>query len=72
MKFKRKVQMHKYKRLFDSNYDDTKQHRLALTKDSYNLELFDEQVNFLSVIFEYTLRTVKGKDLVQLYPKDPI
>ena len=66
-KFERKVQMHKYKRLLDSTYDDTKQHQLALSKDSYNPELFKEHVNFLSIVFEYTLHTVKGKDLVQSY-----
>ena len=43
-----------------------------MTIGSYDLELFDDQVNFLSIIFEYVLRTIKGKDLVQLYPNDPI
>lgn len=71
-KFEKKVQVHKYKRLLDSKYDDTDTHRLHLTKDSYDLELFEEQVNFLSIIFEYTLRTVKGTNLVQTYPDDPI
>ena len=70
--FERKVQVHKYKRILQSNFDDTEKHRLSLTNDSYDLELFDEQVNFLSIVFQYTLRTVKGMDLVQLYPNDPI
>ena len=33
---------------------------------------FDEQINFLSIVFEFVLRTVKGKDLVQMYLGDPI
>ena len=51
-----------YKRLVTTNYKDTQTHRLTLTKDSYDLELFEEQVNFLSIVMEYTLQTVKGKD----------
>ena len=49
-KFERKAQVHKYKRLLTTNYKDTQAHRLTLTKDSYDLELFDEQVNFMSII----------------------
>ena len=58
--------------MLNSTFDNTEKHRLSLTKDSYDLELFEEQVNFLSIVFKYTLRTVKGKDLVQSYPDDPI
>jgi hypothetical protein len=58
--------------MLNSSFDDTETHRLSLTKDSYDLKLFEEQVNFLSIVFKYTLRTVKGMNLVQLYPTDPI
>ena len=61
-----------YKRLLTTNYKDTQAHRLTLTKDSYDLELFEEQVNFLSIVMEYTLQTVKGKDLVRRYPTNPV
>ena len=71
-KFQRKAQVHKYKRLLESAYDDSDTHRKTLTVGSHDLELFDEQINFLSIVFESVLRTVKGKDLVQMYPNDPI
>ena len=71
-KFERKAQVHKYKRLLTTKYKDTDKHRLTLTKDSYDLELFEEQVNFMSIIMEFSLRTVKGKDLVRRYPNDPV
>jgi hypothetical protein len=54
-KFERKVQVHKYKQILNSTFDDTKKHQWSLTKDNYDLELFEEQVNFLSIVFEYTL-----------------
>ena len=53
-------------------HDDTDTHCKTLAADSYDLELFDDQVNFLNVVFEHILRTVKGKDLVQTYHDDPI
>ena len=71
-KFERKAQVHKYKRLLTTTYKDTESHRLTLAKDSYDLELFEEQVNFMSIIMEFSLRTVKGKDLIRMYPADPI
>ena len=71
-KFERKSQLHKYKRLLESTFDDTETHRLTLTIGSHDLELFDDQVNFLSIVFEYVLRTIKGRDLVQIYPTNPI
>ena len=49
-KFERKSQLHKYKRLLESMFDDTETHRLTLTIGSHDLELFDDQVNFLSII----------------------
>ena len=55
-KFERKAQVHKYKRLLTTKYKDTDKHRLNLTKDSYDLELlFEEQVNFMSIIMECSL-----------------
>ena len=71
-KFERKAQLHKYKRILESTFNDTETHRLTLTIGSHDLELFDDQVNFLSIVFEYVLRTIKGRDLVQIYPTDPI
>ena len=71
-KFERKAQIHKYKRLLESTYPDTATYRSTLTVNSHDLELFEEQVNFLCIIFQYVLRTVKGKDLARLYPADPI
>merc|ERR1711966_196865 len=71
-KFERKAQVHKYKRLLDSEYDDSDTHRKTLKVGSHDLELFEEQTNFLSIVFEHVLRTVKGKDLVRMYPNDPI
>ena len=63
----------RYKQPLVSPYPDTKTHWLILANKSHNLELFEEQVNFLCIVFEYALRTVKCKDLVRLYivPRGP-
>ena len=61
-----------YKRLLESSYPNNQTHWLTLTQDSHDLELFEEQVNFLCIVFQYVLHTVKGRDLARLYPADPI
>ena len=61
------------KALLESSYPNTQTHRLiTLTQDSHDLELFEEQVNFLCIVFQYVLHTIKGRILARLYPADPI
>ena len=54
-KFEQKAQVHKYKRLLTTKYKDTDKHRLTLTKDSYDLELFEIDVLTCCCRYSYTI-----------------
>ena len=71
-KFEEQASLHKLHSLLNSTHDDTEGHRQSLKSNSNELLLFEEQAVFLFLFFWYTLKTVKGKELIQRNKKDLI